>query len=395
MATVRLKPGHVQPVWTGHPWVFSQAIDAVEGAPGPGDVVEVLDPRGAFLGRGFYSPRSAIPVRIATRDRGDPLDVASLSRRIEEAAAWRKRLLGLPSDETTGYRLVHAEGDQLPGLIVDVFGKTAAVQFLTVGTKAREAELLAAVQRVTGSDSIVEIPSPRNQRIEGFEVVTGVVRGPDVSSYTFLERGFEYEIPLEAAQKTGFYFDQRDNRALVEGLAHGARVLDAFCYVGAFSLAAVRGGARDVLAVDSSPVALLAGATLAQRHGYQDRIAFTKADLKRHLQTLGQEGQRFDIVIVDPPRFATTARDVEAARSAYRRLNGQAIRLVAPGGLLVTCSCSHAMRTDDFVRTVATAARDAGRESVMLSVTGQAADHPVPPAFPEGRYLKCVLLRVP
>ncbi|MCC7542230.1 MAG: class I SAM-dependent rRNA methyltransferase [Deltaproteobacteria bacterium] len=394
MATIRLKPGHVQPVWTGHPWVFSQAIDAIEGAPGPGDVVDVHDPRGAFLGRGFYSPRSAIPVRIATRDRTDPLDVASLARRIEDAYRWRRERLGLPSDETTGYRLVHAEGDLLPGLVVDVFGKVAAVQFLTVGTKSRESDLVAAVQRATGAESILEVPSPRNQRIEGFEVVTGVVRGPDVTALAFRERGFDYEIPVEASQKTGFYFDQRDNRALVEKLAHGARVLDAFCYVGSFSLAAARGGASEVVAIDSSPVALLAGATIAKRHGLEASIHFTRADLKRHFQTMAQEGRQFDIVVCDPPRFATTAKDVEAARSAYRRLNGQAFRLVAPGGLLVTCSCSHAMRADDFIRTVATAARDAGRETTMLSVTGQAPDHPVPPAFPEGRYLKCVLLRV-
>lgn len=394
MALVRLKQGHVQPVWTGHPWVFSQAIDVIEGAPGPGDVVEVLDPRGAFLGKGYFSPRSAIPVRIATRDRADMLDSPSLARRIEEAAAWRKKLLHLPGEETTGYRLIHAEGDQLPGLIVDVFGDVAMVQFLTVGTKTREGDLLAAVQRVTGARAIVEVPSPRNQRIEGFEVTPGVVRGADVTALEFSERGFAYGIPLEGSQKTGFYVDQRENRALVERLASGARVLDAFCYVGAFSMAAARGGASQVIGVDSSPVALLAAAQHARAHGYENRVSFVKADLKRHLTTLGQEGERFDMVIVDPPRFATTARDLDQARSAYRRLNKEACRLVSAGGLLVTCSCSHAMRAEDFLRTVATAAREAGRESAVLSMTGQSPDHPVPPAFPEGRYLKCLVLRL-
>src|SRR5687767_7821594 len=208
MATVKLRAGHVQPVWAGHPWVFAQAIADVDGAPAAGDVVSVADARGQVIGRGYWSPSSAIPVRILARDEQDPLDAASLARRIEDAAAWRKELLHLPGAETTGFRLIHAEGDRLAGLIVDVYGDVAAVQ-----------------------------------RLDGFEVKTQVVRGPDADALRFRERGFELEIDREVAQKTGWYFDQRENRARVEQLASGKRVLDAFSYAGGFALAAARGGA--------------------------------------------------------------------------------------------------------------------------------------------------------
>jgi 23S rRNA (cytosine1962-C5)-methyltransferase len=394
MSTVRLRAGHVQPVWAGHPWVFAQAIEEVVGAPGPGDIVTVVDARGQFLGRGFFSPRSAIPIRILTRDPDDPLDAASLGRRIETAASWRRTLLGLPNEATTGFRLVHAEGDGLPGLIADVYGSTVAVQLLTVGMKRREAEIFGHLARVTGAKTIVEFASERTQRLEGFEAKTGVVRGADVSSLSFRERAFEFTVGLDAAQKTGFYFDQRDNRAHVESLARGRTVLDAFSYVGAFALGAARGGASKVVAIDSSAPAIAAGATLAAHAGLGERIDFVKADVRRALADYATAGTRFDVVIVDPPKLAPTARDLDAGRKAYRRLNAAALRIVNDGGLLVSCSCSAAMRSDDLQRTIGLAARDASCSVSSLWVGQQGPDHPVPASFPEGRYLKCVVLRV-
>lgn len=394
MATVRLRPGHVQPVWAGHPWVFAQAIAEIDGAPAAGDVVRVVDARGQLLGKGYYSPKSAIPVRILTRSDADALDAPALGRRIADAARWRRPLLGLPSEDNTGYRLVHAEGDGLAGLVVDVYGDVAAVQLLTIGMKLREADIFAEVERVTGAKSIVEFASARMQKLEGFETRTGVVRGPDVRALCFRERGFGYEIELENAQKTGFYFDQRDNRALVERYAKDRRVLDAFCYVGGFALAAARGGAERVVAIDSSAPAITQGARVAHRHGLHERIEFQKADAKRALPDLAQRGETFDMVIVDPPKLAPTARHLEQGRAAYRRLNAAALRLVDHGGLLVSCSCSAAMRSGEFLRTIGLAARDAGREVTVLHVGEQAPDHPVPPSFPEGRYLKCAVLRI-
>jgi 23S rRNA (cytosine1962-C5)-methyltransferase len=394
MTVIRLRSGHVQPIWAGHPWVFAQAIEDVDGAPGAGDVVNVVDSRDQFIGRGYWSPKSAIPVRILSRDREDLLDGASLGRRIDTAAAWRAELFSLPSRETNGYRLVHAEGDSLAGLVVDVYGDVATVQFLTVGMKARENDIVGHIARVTGARSIVEVASERMQRLEGFKSSTGVVRGPDVHRLAFRERGLELEVAADTGQKTGYYFDQRPNRALVEQLARGRRVLDAFSYVGAFALSAVRGGASHVLAVDSSAAAIATGATLAAHHGYSDRIDFAKDDLKRALPELSHKKERFDLVIVDPPKLVPTARHLDAGRKAYRRLNASALRVCATDGLMLTCSCSAAVRPGDFLRTLGLAARDAGREVTMLTMGQQGPDHPVPASFPEGRYLKAALLRV-
>ncbi len=385
----------MQPIWAGHPWVFAQAIERLEGAPGPGDEVRVLDPKGRFLGRGFWSPRSAIPVRILERaPQVERLDHAWLGRRIEAAAALRREVLGLPSEQTTGYRLVHAEGDDLPGLVVDVFGDVAAVQLLTIGMKRREDDVFGHVARVTGARAILEVPSPHGQRIEGFEVEPRVVRGPEVEELCFRERGFEYRIPRALAQKTGFYFDQRENRASLEALAQGKRVLDAFCYVGSFGLAAARGGAREVLGIDQAPRLVALAAEHAHAHGLGDRVRFARADLRKALRRMAQEGERFDLVVLDPPKLVPSQRHRERGKQLYRRLNAAAISLLNPGGLLFTCSCSAAMTPSLFRRTVALAARDAGRRAIWLEDGGQGADHPVPLAFPEGRYLKRLTARV-
>ena len=394
MARISLRPGHVQPVWAGHPWVFAQAVAEIDGAPAAGDVVSVVDPRGQFLGKGYYSPGSAIPVRILSRDDADLLDAASLGRRIETARDLRRDLLRLPDEQTNGYRLINAEGDRLAGLVVDVVGNVATVQLLTAGMKRREADIFGHIARVTGARSVIEIASERLQRLEGFSAETAVVRGPDVKGLCFRERGFDYEIELELSQKTGYYFDQRDNRALVEGLSAGRRVLDAFCYLGAFAFGAARGGAERVVAIDSSAPAIASAASAAQRNGLTGAIDFVRSDLKKALPEMAQRGDRFDLVVIDPPKLAPTARHLDAGRKAYRRLNANAMRLVEPGGLLLTCSCSGAMKPDDFVRTLAVAARDAHREATLLSTGQQGSDHPVPPAFPEGRYLKSALLLV-
>ncbi|HJL14786.1 MAG TPA: class I SAM-dependent rRNA methyltransferase [Sandaracinaceae bacterium LLY-WYZ-13_1] len=394
MARVTLRKGRVQPVWAGHPWVFAQAIERLDGAPAPGDAVEIRDPGGRFLGRGFWSPKSAIPVRIVTRSEDEPLDSAALVRRIERAFE-RRRRLGLPSGETDGYRLIHAEGDGLPGLICDVYRDVAVVQLLIHGTRARAEAIVGAVARVTGVRSVVELPGGRAQRREGIEVdAPRVMRGPDVERLVFAERGFEYAIELELAQKTGFYFDQRDNRALVERFANGARVLDLYSYVGAFGLAAARGGAREVLAWDRSAAVVAEGASIAHANGFGERVGFAKGDVEKVLGKLHADRERFDLAIVDPPKLAPTVRHRNRALNAYRKLNQRVFGLLAPGGLVLSCSCSGAVRPDDLLRSLALAAADARREVRLLHMGQQGMDHPVPAAFPEGRYLKAALLEV-
>lgn len=394
MTTVRIRSGHVRPLWAGHPWVFAQAIASTDGKPAAGELVQVVDPQGKWLGQGFYSPGSALAVRLLSRVQGEVIDRDFFSRRLREAFALRRDLLGLPNEETTGYRLVHAEGDGLPGLIVDVFDRVAVAQVLTFGMKQRQDELFDAIVTAAGVTSVVEMPSAEHQQREGFEAELRVVRGPPVQALCFRELGFDYELPLSAAQKTGYYFDQRENRARLASFCRGRRVLDAFSYLGSFSLSAARGGAREVLAVDRSEAALAAGAQIVARAGLTAQIRFERHDVKKLLPELFVRGERFDVVVLDPPKLAHSEKHLERARKAYRHWNAQALRLIEPGGVLVSCSCSAAMQPQDFVRTLGLASADAGRELQLLALAGQAPDHPTPPAFDEGRYLKAAFLRV-
>ena len=393
MATIHLRPGHVRPLWAGHPWVFAQAVDRVTGAPAPGDVVKVVDPEGKLLGRGYWSPKSAIPVRILDRGEDGSLDGAWLGLRIDEARSLRSGLLGLPNEATTGYRLINAEGDSLSGLVVDVYGDVAAVQIGTIGMKTRADAIFAHVERATGCSTVVEVPN-RLQKVEGFDTEGGVVRGRPFDALRFLERGFELEVTAEITQKTGFYFDQRENRARVEAMSKGMRVLDVYSFIGAFGLAAARGGAEAVVCVDSSTKAMTAAAINAHHNGFAGTMAFDNENAKRSMELRIGRDERYDMVIVDPPKLAPTKRHLRNAQKAYRKLNANALSLVEPGGVLVSCSCSGVLSRDDFLRTLSVAGRDVGRDLSLLYFGQQAPDHPVPAAFPEGSYLKTAFLRV-
>lgn len=389
-ATVRLKPGHVQPIWVGHPWVYAQAVDCVEGGATAGDEVSVVDPRGNLLGRGFYSPGSAIPVRLLVRDATTRLDAGFFRKRLERAVALRGTL-GLPSDATTGFRLVHAEGDGLPGLMVDRYGDVLAVQLGTIGMKQREALVFEALTGILGPRAIVDRTSSQAAKTEGFEATRGTVRGEAVDSLEFAERGLRFRIPMDIGQKTGFYFDQRALRGRVEQLAHGARVLDAYSYVGAFAIAAARGGAREVLAVDESAFAVEVGAECAAANGVSDRVKFAKEDARR---ALAEAHGSFDLVIADPPRLAPTRGSREQALVAYAKLAENACRATKPGGLVVFCSCSAAVNLAALTRALATGATRANLQATVLERWFQGADHPVPAAFGEGLYLKALIARV-
>jgi 23S rRNA (cytosine1962-C5)-methyltransferase len=374
--------------------VYAQAVANTEGSPAAGDLVDVIDPHDKWLGAGFYSPDSALVVRLLSRTQGENIDADFFCKRIESAYALRKDWLKLPNAHTNGYRLVHAEGDGLPGLIVDVFGETATLQLLTAGMKRREQEIFAALRAVVGVRSIVEMPSREHQEHEGFSVEPRVVAGSSDAELVFRELGFEYRLPFASAQKTGFYFDQRENRARFETLCDKRRVLDLCCYVGAFSLAAARGGAREVLAIDRSEAALALARAGVERAGLQAVVSLERGELKKTLPALLNQRQRFDLVLLDPPKLAHAARQLDRARATYRLWNSQALALCEPGGVLVTCSCSGAMQPQDFLRTLALAAADAGRQISLLSLGEQAPDHPTPAAFQEGRYLKVAFLRV-
>jgi len=287
VASVVLKPGHVQPVWAGHPWVFAQAVERIEGGAQGGDEVEVKDARGNFLGRGLYSPGSAIPVRILTRERDRHVDARLLGARLEAAIA-RRRALGLPSAETNAVRLVHAEGDELPGLVVDQLGDVLSVQFGTLGMKRRETPILDALERLVGPRAIVDRTSERAAKSEGFAAATGVVRGDtSLSHFEVSERGLRFRIPLELGQKTGLYVDQRDLRARVEALSSGRSVLDTYAFVGTFALGAARAGATQVVAVDQSALALTVAADAAILNGLEGKVRFECQDSVQALDHAG------------------------------------------------------------------------------------------------------------
>jgi 23S rRNA (cytosine1962-C5)-methyltransferase len=396
MPTVTLKPGHVRPVWTGHPWVFAQAIARIEGGAVAGSEVTVVDPHGSVLGRGLYTPRSAIPVRMFTHD-DTPIDGALFRRRIERALHHRRELglpTALPGHETDAYRLVHSEGDGLPSLTVDVFGDVAVIQLNTVGVKQREGFVFDALAATIAPRAIIDRTPVATAKMEGFEPASGIVRGDSsLDALRFRERGLAYEIPLALGQKTGFYLDQRPLRARIEQLAKGRRVLDTYCFVGAFSMAAARGGAVEVVAVDESAIAIEVAAEHARKNGLAERVQFIREDARHALQQASTRGG-YDLVICDPPKLAPTKGSRDGALGAYKSLASAACRATKPGGILVFCSCSSAVSMDELTRALALGARDARMSVTVFDRHFQGGDHPVPASFPEGLYLKSLIARV-
>lgn len=394
VAILTLKAGHVQPVWAGHPWVYAQAVERIEGGASAGDEVEVVDARGNPLGRGLYSPGSAIPVRLYTRGaQARNIDGALLAERIQRAVT-RRESLGLPSEKTDAYRVVHAEGDDLPGLLVDRFNDVLVVQIATVGIKRREGVLLDALSHHFRPRAIIDRTSPRAASHEGFEAGSGVVRGDTaITELEFAERGLVYRIPLELGQKTGFYVDQRPLRDRIEQLASGRRVLDAFSYIGAIAMAAARGGAREVEAVDKSALAIEVAAECAAQNGLGDRIRFEREDAHDTLSHAGRKGG-YDLVVCDPPKLAPSRSAKKRALASMRRLAAAGCRATRPGGLLAICSCSAAIGMQELTRAVALGGRDVGLRPVVLERLFQGPDHPVPAAFPEGLYLSTLIVEV-
>jgi 23S rRNA (cytosine1962-C5)-methyltransferase len=383
-----LRRGRANPLWHGHPWVYSGAVEREEGSEEPGAPVEVCDSDGRLIGRGFWNPQSQIRVRLVTW-RDEPVDAALIGRRVAEAAALRVRL-GLPSPETTAFRLVNSEGDALPGVVVDRYGGVAAVQFTALGGKRMEAAVFDALASLPGVSVVVEVAAGGFAQIEGFPSSTRVVRGALEGMVRCRENGVELEVDPLHGQKTGYFVDQRENRRRVGELARGARVLDVYTYAGGFALAALKAGAASAVCVDSSAKAL----ERARRHAEINDVTLdtVENDAFRYLETVTPRS--FDLVVLDPPKFARAKKDLDAAMKGYQRLNTLGLNACADGALLVTCSCSQLVGEEQFERALAGAARDAGRRVQVLESRSQAPDHPVPPAFPEGRYLKALFCRV-
>jgi 23S rRNA (cytosine1962-C5)-methyltransferase len=382
-----IKAGHVQPVWAGHPWVYAQGVERTLGAPSAGDEVVVLDAKGNRLGRGLYSPQSAIVVRLHSRNADEAFDESLLLARLRRAELARTRLLAAEGGEkTSAYRLVYGEGDELPGLIVDRFEDVLVVQLGTIGLFRRTELIVAALQQVFRPKSILNRTSERQAQSEGFTLGPAVAFGDTPTELGVVERGLSLSLPLSLTQKTGFYFDQRPLRARIEHWAEGRDVLDAYSYVGAVGLFAKRGGAKTVLAVDSSRAAVLTGKKAAAELALD--VSFEEADAEKFLAA---RPRSFDLVVADPPKFAFSRSMQQKAMRAFRRVSGLAVGAVREGGIVALSSCSAALGMGEVERCLALGAADVGRRARIFERVYQGGDHPVPAAFPEGLYLSSVL----
>jgi 23S rRNA (cytosine1962-C5)-methyltransferase len=371
----------------GHPWIFSNEIAGLEGAPADGALVEVLDARGAFLGRAYYNLKSLIAARLLTRRR-DEVDVEFFVRRLERAVSYRRAV----APEAEALRLVHGEADQLPGLVVDRYQDCFAVQVLTLGMEVRSEMVRAALERVFSPRGVVRIADAPLRRLEGLPLERGVWWGEVPERVEVSQEGFTVEANLLSGQKTGLFLDQRQNRRLAEARAGGQRALDLFCYQGEWSLHMARGGAVEVVSVDSSAPALEAARRNAERNGFVERIRWMEADVFEALRGLERQAERFGLIVIDPPALVRSRSHLAAGARAYREINRAAMSVLAEGGVLVTCSCSHQLEDPFFLQVLREAARAARRGFRIASWTGAAADHPHLLAIPETHYLKCAVL---
>ena len=394
-ATLHLSPGKDKPVRGHHPWIFSGAVARVEGAPAGGDVVEVVDAEGRWLARGYYNPRSQIVVRLLTWQADEAVDAAFWRSRLAAAIAMRDELSFAPA--TDAYRLVHAESDGLPGLIVDRYGDWLVVQFLTLGVEIRRELLLNLLAELVAPKGILERSDAAVRRQEGLPLHSGLAWGlPPPVDLEIREHGLRFPADLVGGQKTGFYVDQRENRRLVGVHAAGKRVLNAFSFTGAFGVHALAGGAAHVTNVDSSYEALAGAETALRLNGFDpDRQAEAICgDVFHVLRAFRDEERRYDLVILDPPKFARSKAELDGATRGYKDINLLGLRLLRPGGLLATFSCSGLVTPDLFQKIVFGASVDAGRDVQVLAKLSQGPDHPILLSFPEGEYLKGLLCRV-
>ncbi|MBK8984596.1 MAG: class I SAM-dependent rRNA methyltransferase [Chloroflexi bacterium] len=392
---ITLKPGREKPVLNRHPWIFSGAIHHSDGRSQPGDLVTILGKDGRFLATAYANPRSQIHARILTWDPDEAINDDFWLRRIRRAVACRQ---ALDLDKTTAYRLINAEADALPGLIVDRYGDYLVMQCLTLGIDRRKTQLaglLAAELQPTG---ILERSDGSVRAKEGLPETSGLLWGEMPPNPLHIqENGHTFVVDLSGGHKTGFYLDQRTNRAIVGAPRHvaGKEILNVFAYTGGFAVYAAANGAGPITNIDSSVGVLeLAEKNVLLAGGERPSDEYLLGDAFMILRDFRDNGRQFDVVILDPPKFAHSQRDVERAARGYKDLNWLALRLLRPGGLLATFSCSGLISADLFQKILFSAAIDAGRDVQILQPLAQAPDHPVLLSFPESAYLKGLLCRI-
>ncbi len=392
MKVIRLREGRERSLLRRHPWIFDSAV--AKGGADPGETVRVEALDGRFLAWAAFSPASRMRARAWSFDEAERIDAGFFLARCQAAVALRARL-GIASD---GVRLVHGESDGLPGLIVDRYGDTLVAQFLSAGAERWKAVLADALLQATGLTRLYERSDASSRALEGLAETSGWLRGEGATEITLQEHGWRFGLDIANGHKTGFYLDQRDSRARFAAWVRqlGAqRVLNCYCYTGGFTVAALAGGAAHVTSIDSSGPALARAQANVALNGFDAaRTEFIDADVNQSLRRFGEAGRVFDAIVLDPPKLAPTVAHAERAARAYKDINRLALKLLAPGGLLFTYSCSGGIPADLFHKIVASAGADAGVDGYIAERLGAAPDHPMTLAFPEGEYLKgLVILR--
>jgi 23S rRNA (cytosine1962-C5)-methyltransferase len=386
MKVIRLREGRERSLLRRHPWIFDSAV--AKGGADPGETVRVESHDGRFLAWAAFSPPSRIRARAWSFEEADRIEPAFLAARCAQAVAVRARL-PIASD---ALRLVHGESDGLPGLIVDRYGDTLVAQFLSAGAERWKKALADALLQATGLARLYERSDASSRGLEGLPEVTGWLRGEGSTELTVSEHAWKFGVDIATGHKTGFYLDQRDSRARFADWVRrtGARrVLNCFCYTGGFTVAGLAGGAQEITSIDSSAPALERARANVALNGFDPGAAeFVDADVNTMLRRYGEQGRTFDAIVLDPPKLAPTVAHAERAARAYKDLNRLALKLLVPGGLLFTYSCSGGIAADLFHKIVAGAAADAGVDGYIADRMGAAPDHPMTLAFPEGEYLK-------
>lgn len=389
-----MKKGKERSLLRRHPWVYDTAVQRLQGKATSGDTVRVLSYDGRFLAWAAYSKDSALRARCWTFNEEEKIDSGWIESKIHKALAARAALFG----RTSAVRVIFGEADQLPGLVVDRYGDWFVTQFQAAGVEAFREVIADCLMKEPGIRGVFDRSDAATRHREGLELRVEVLRGEEPpQEIEVTEDGVRYGVDVRIGHKTGFYIDQRENRFLAQRLAkefkqkhgRGMRALNCFCYTGGFSLALLAGGAQEVISVDSSAEALAMAARNAQRNGFDNQSTrWVQADVFEYLRQARENGEVFDLVILDPPKFASSHRHIDRAARAYKDINLNGLRLVAPGGELLTFSCSGAMDVDLFQKVIAGAVIDSKREAWMIARLGAGADHPLMMTCPEGEYLK-------
>ena len=389
---VRLLPGRDKRVRHGHPWIYSNEIVMDERAKAlpPGTLVAVESAEGRAAGVCMFNPRTLVAARLIDRDAKATIDARFFARRLKQALALRERLFDAPY-----YRLVHAEADLLPGLVIDRFGDLCVMQVNTAGMELLTPVLLDALERTLAPKTVVLRNDGAIRALEGLGQDVRIAKGEVAGPVRLVENGVAFFADVLGGQKTGWFYDQRGNRAFMAGLAKkGGRVIDLYSHTGGFAVQAAMAGAGEVIAVDRSEPALALAERAARENGVADKCRFVRAEIFAETEKLGEAGERFDIVIADPPAFVKSKKDLAAGARGYRKLARLAARLTAPGGVLFMASCSHNVELETFAEQLRRGLADAGRSGRILRTSGAGPDHPVHPYLPETAYLKAVVLAV-